>query len=169
MNPPYRWMRGWIGSCGGPSRLGVSHRAFVAFVVIRPKLKGRWVLCWYTAHTRSVMLVCCLHIPYWAEKGIQTPFHSPGGASLRDLRGSDFILSSTWSRSFLLSPCGIQLCGELLHSSLSWPVILNGYEKKRVLHQRVLVNNFDWSIPAQHIQLVFFFFYLFRQLQEDRV
>lgn len=51
-----------------------------------------------------MMLICCLHIPYWAEKGSQAPFHNPGGASLRDRRGSDFSLGSTRSRSFLFSP-----------------------------------------------------------------
>lgn len=56
--------------------------------------------------------------------------------------------------AFLLSPCGIQLCGELLHSSLSGPVNLYGWEKKRALHWRVLVNNLNLSILAQPIQAV---------------
>lgn len=97
-----------MNGCGGPSRLGVSHRAFVAFVVIRSKLKGRWVLCWYTAHTRSMMLVCCLHIPYWAVfKEQPDSFSQPrwrvpeGSARLR------------------LQLSARPMCGELLHSSLS--------------------------------------------------
>lgn len=41
-----------------------------------------------------------------------------------------------------LSPCEIQLRGELLHSSLPWPVKFYGCLKKRTRHWRVWVNKF---------------------------
>ncbi|CAB1442387.1 unnamed protein product [Pleuronectes platessa] len=68
----------------------------------------------------------------------QTPFDNPGGASLRDCVSVRLQRLHSITYSPLLSPCEIQLRGELLRSSLSRPVNLYGCLKTKARHRRGL-------------------------------